>query len=620
MREETKRRLLVGSAVLLCTALGGALRVHGITNASLWVDEIYGLREMTAPSWAASLVLIRDDFSKTPIDFLLGRLFHLITGAQLEMMRLWPALAGTLAIPVTWFWMRAFRVRGAAPLAALLLALSAFHITHSQDLKMYSLFSFFTAAVLWAFTRMMNTPHERKWPPLFALMLWLAYHTCALAVLLAIPLGAALLLDTAMVLRRSGLEGWRQERRTLWLRLLAALGIAALACLPWYLWDTRHEGGIEAYGMQIPHGVDANRIIEAFFQVSGRSVVLMAVFAVAIIVGAAIAWRRGDALPAGLALGLMLLIAVQAWLMVRGHYWFLLRQCVHLAPLWLGLAALGMAPVVEMLWRRSLLTRGVAVAFSVMGLALLWPGLRAVRGQWSEDWRGAAHLAAQSLRPQDTLVLHHYSDYFAAYWPEVTTRVNADLLSAEELAAARQRGRVVVFLCNNRDVAEWQQQRQALENFPRVTLGLWAHAQWVVVPQEGEAPAQVVADLVERLPAGEHDSQWLLGSLAQQAVVQSLPWVSVTSLLARMESSRLAAEEPCELLALSLLRRGYRPEAEQMLRLAIEERRRVAARTLAQRPLQWEGIAADQEALGQSDAAAASRRWASWWKRLIPNV
>jgi uncharacterized membrane protein len=124
-------------AVFLVCLLALGLRLWKIGAESYWADEWFSRWRAYAPA----LDSIRGDGMKTtsPLYYLLLKPWVFVFGDSEVALRLPSALAGALAIPlVARIGARLFD-RATATAAALFMAVSAYHVSYSQEARMYSL-------------------------------------------------------------------------------------------------------------------------------------------------------------------------------------------------------------------------------------------------------------------------------------------------------------------------------------------------------------------------------------------------------------------------------------------------------------------------------------------------
>ena len=138
-------------AVIALTILGGMLRFIRLDHPPLLFDEAATYTRVVGIFRELLDILRYDGFA--PLHYELYWLLRKITTLTPFMMRLVPAIAGTLMIPAMYFLARQVTSRRVATLAARSTAFSAYLLVYSRDAKMYMhlwLFgALFVASLLW---------------------------------------------------------------------------------------------------------------------------------------------------------------------------------------------------------------------------------------------------------------------------------------------------------------------------------------------------------------------------------------------------------------------------------------------------------------------------------------
>ncbi len=160
--------------VLLLVLVAGVMRLHGLGDKSLWVDELYALDQAKILTEIADVCAA----GNTPP----GRhyMIHFLMGpSQTEArVRLPSALFGIASIPMMFLLVRRIGGDAAGLVAATLLAFSPWHLMHSQDGRMYTVFLFFVLLTLWAYWNAADTGRRFWWAMCgFAMALgaWISY-------------------------------------------------------------------------------------------------------------------------------------------------------------------------------------------------------------------------------------------------------------------------------------------------------------------------------------------------------------------------------------------------------------------------------------------------------------
>lgn len=213
-------------ALLLAAAL--VTRFINLTQPDLWMDEIVILQEaftgkFATVSWAGHMVHLG------PVGFFL-RLF----GQNAFGLRFWGALLGSLAVPITFLWVRLAVDRTIALAAALFVLANQFLLLYAQDGNFYGGMTFYTSICLLAYVLFFRgAPHAGL--VLFAATALLNFKNHPIT---AVPTAAMLggMVTGALIFRdvRGALLAWKPSE---WSRrpLVPLLGVALLVASPWLL-------------------------------------------------------------------------------------------------------------------------------------------------------------------------------------------------------------------------------------------------------------------------------------------------------------------------------------------------------------------------------------------------
>src|SRR5215216_4004179 len=137
--------------LLLITAIAAAFRFYKLGQWSFWIDEIYTINHATRhfSSWKLILENIPPATDAVPLSALLTAQFLNIWGINEWSARLASVIIGILSIPILFFPVRKLFGPHVALIAALLLAVSTWHIFWSQNARFYtSLLLFYSLALI----------------------------------------------------------------------------------------------------------------------------------------------------------------------------------------------------------------------------------------------------------------------------------------------------------------------------------------------------------------------------------------------------------------------------------------------------------------------------------------
>ena len=210
-------------------ALGAFLRLYRIGANGLWIDEAFSVWMGRQPVGQMLDWLVRID-QHPPLYYLLLHLWMRLGDGE-AVVRAFSALCSTLTIPAIYLLGRRLAGRRVGLLAALILAVSPFHVYFAQEARMYALLALNASLALYALARLLADPRAaalapgrqlvdfwRAWrathrrPPLRAIetdLAWLAYVVFTTATLLThntavfFPLAANLFILGSLTIRRA---------------------------------------------------------------------------------------------------------------------------------------------------------------------------------------------------------------------------------------------------------------------------------------------------------------------------------------------------------------------------------------------------------------------------------
>jgi hypothetical protein len=208
------------SLVLLVglTAAGLVLRLVGLTDRGLWLDEAISVMQASQPP--AQVIATMAGGIHPPLFHLTLHVWMSFFGSLEHSVRTLTVIVGSLVVPATWWAVRGPMGPRAAWIAAGLVTASPFAVWYSQDARMYGLLMLFGVLGLGAIWRWRATRRPA----------WLAVYVAFRFALVHTHYGAWLLVVSEMAfICLTDSRGLKQGLRT-----AAALGLGlALASLPW---------------------------------------------------------------------------------------------------------------------------------------------------------------------------------------------------------------------------------------------------------------------------------------------------------------------------------------------------------------------------------------------------
>lgn len=230
MHRDSRRHLLSGLPalplhlpLLAVLLLGFALRSYRLAGGSIWWDE--GWTAWLARRAPAEIAAITAADVHPPLSYWLLSGWRLLLGESEFALRLFSVFAGLLTIVAAYLLARAVAGRLAGFLSALVLALSLFNISWSQEIRMYALAALWGGLALWATAHLWRQPRLRWWL-LYILFVTAGLYTLYLFALVLLVTNVAALLWLARQRRP-----WRAAGK--W--ALAQLGVLALYA-PWLVY------------------------------------------------------------------------------------------------------------------------------------------------------------------------------------------------------------------------------------------------------------------------------------------------------------------------------------------------------------------------------------------------
>lgn len=173
-------------AVGAVTVLGLALRLVGIGDKSLWIDEAFSVWMSTRPLGELWLNTVQID-AHPPLYY---ALLHLWIGPDSgdASLRAFSALWGAATVPVVYLIGREVGGKSVGLLAAVLMAISPLHVAYGQQARMYTMLTFFAVVSMYCVIRLVATignPAQRHpLSPATAGLCWVGFAVAtALAML-----------------------------------------------------------------------------------------------------------------------------------------------------------------------------------------------------------------------------------------------------------------------------------------------------------------------------------------------------------------------------------------------------------------------------------------------------
>lgn len=412
--------------LLLLILLGGfALRVAGLDHSSLWLDELIQVYMASKP--LPEMLQTMFDHINLPVDIFLSRAM-LALGRQDGWLRLAPALAGTLSLPLIYAVARKLAPAPVPVLSMTLLAFSPLAVQYSRELRPYSVLLTLTLLSVLCFLTALRRP--RHWPGfIIAILLVLHTHLFAVAVLPVFGLFAVV-----WALRnRSG----PAPRLAPFLPLMM-VGLVFIAYMlspftPDYI---GRIGAALIGGLTQPDAVAIEMQARLAFPgwpeiltrlpydftgwfVPGPSAATLRMLGLVLAAVGGLSLRRRPRALGFLALWLLLIPALIIVTLDQRNHWYSPRYIIQALPAGLILIAAGMARLGEIGGRRlgRRWAAGVIAVVAAVYLALVYPVLADGITVQHANVRDAAAYLRQHYQPGDLVVAPVVGRYLGHYLP-----------------------------------------------------------------------------------------------------------------------------------------------------------------------------------------------------------
>ncbi|PKO22365.1 MAG: hypothetical protein CVU38_09785 [Chloroflexi bacterium HGW-Chloroflexi-1] len=310
--------------------------------------------------------------------------------------------------------------------AALLLAISPLHLRFSQEVRFYALFVLLTLVsteLLWMAWARATIARWGMYAAVMTLAFYTHYYT-------ALVLGFH---ATWVVIQ------WWQEHRAGVARqrgaiarpvgFIAAALIAMVAFAPWIWYAVLREKGPQSF---TPPTLNLELVESVLKDYGGRGSVWWPVWGILAILGLLIhsQKRMADTILFGVwtLVPLPVVVLTDIWV----HYFFDIRQLLFVLPIYLLLAALGVAAIARGLrtvggrlswWRQRLIEIGIIMIVGAGFVGVSLPGIKSYYNQERDDWRGIAQMLHYNTGKQDTIQLFNLEYYVDFYDHEAAARV-----------------------------------------------------------------------------------------------------------------------------------------------------------------------------------------------------
>jgi hypothetical protein len=426
------------ASILLILLIAAGLLYASVSGRSLWIDELYTVREVVEPSIPVLVEQVIQAERRPPIYFLALHVWSGLVGSGETVQRAFSVACLLLSLPLVYLLGRRLGGEMVARWSLVLTAASPFLILYGPMVRAYSLTLLLGCLSTLAFLRWRERPTAIS---------WLGYVVAALALIYTDYVGLALVLAQGLLGFRTPTNADDQgensknnenPRSSAFVRVqfLAAFGLLALAYLPWVGVIVAQVGrpvipadfaqSLSGYVLKMAYPFYSFSLGETIFPWHPAAV--LGCLAVAFLAVMALAfWRESAARASALALFLGLPLAFTIFLLstFATDITFLnvASRTALAAPYFYiflagGLARPGRSPQTGQVWAVALL----AVAW-IVSLANLYTGRQYHNPIYAVPMRQIAQQVVADSRPGDVVVADPDSifDYYLARTGSGTT-------------------------------------------------------------------------------------------------------------------------------------------------------------------------------------------------------
>jgi mannosyltransferase len=438
------------------TIFAFVIRFYKLGEWSFWIDEIFTINRAQAhyASFESILRNIPPHTNWVPVSLLATSAVINTLGVSEWTARLAPAVIGILTIPILYFPTKRIFGTRVALISALLLAVSPWHVTWSQNARFYTaLLLLYNLAIFAAFYGLES---NRRWHLMLSLPLFYLAMSERLLASYMVPVIAVYVI-LVWRLRFSQPPGLNRKN-------LIIVFIPAIGGLMIELYSLLTTGSSRFFGDAFFFGnaVDSPlRILTLMFFSIGLPVVVLALFS-----GGWLVWQRsrpGLFLLVSATLPIALLVGFSPWMFTVERYAFITL------PAWLTLAALAVEKLLSWLPQQ-----GQWLVIAVLSLILAdSAGTHLMYYQLNNgnrlDWRGT-FAYVQAHKAADDLIV--------STWPEIGQYYlgsDHEIASLADINLAQKEGegRTMWFVIDSEAI--WfapETQRQWVENHAEL-LFVW---------------------------------------------------------------------------------------------------------------------------------------------------
>ena len=405
--------------IIWLTVLAAVFRIPYLGEQSLWFDEVYTVFIAGMPA-ADSMMFLITDGVHPPLFYWLERLIVYFSTSETSV-RMLAAIFGVAAIPALYIFGMRWIGNKSAIIAAILLAVSPFHIWYSQEARMYSAIALL-AILCFGFYELFLNRDRKLYQLLFVVISSISYLIHYFTLL--IPL--VQFFHLVLYIKRYP----RKIRRWTILQMIAAIPL-----IWWIIVIASREGNNFGIGwIPMPKPIDLLYTLMNFSV--GFNTPIMAWrwvgFAITIgliLVGAWFPWRKTTMKPLTVIWATVPLVFIYLISLKRPTY--VDRFLIISIPAFLLLVSCGIVYVGK---RWSVYLTILVVGFFVWGWYSLNFGINKIE---KENWREAVSYIADNIQPNEIIILRELQiaiplNYYSNNLPYRALQINRDVYSLND--------------------------------------------------------------------------------------------------------------------------------------------------------------------------------------------
>ncbi|MDH5606245.1 MAG: glycosyltransferase family 39 protein [Candidatus Heimdallarchaeota archaeon] len=422
----------VNGLILLIFSLAYGLRIFHLNARGLWVDELF-TAVFSLPDFSYREIFekaIATPIPSPPLIFWVTHEFVKYFGVSETVIRMPSILAGILGVAAVYgFGKRLFSTE-AGVIAAVLMAVSPYHIHYSREARYYSFFALFALLCIWFLFEALNS-NAWKWWGLYtvAAVLMIYSHLFGMFILIAQAFYIGILV---VANKETEKKGWAHLLPPYVLNYLGSALLIALAFSPMVKPLLASSTGYRGLGAEIPvEGVKFDlRFFLGMFAEFGAGMGIPLTFFLSGAIWGLLVNYKGKSREMLFLISILFIPFVLVYL-IRPKHWFDLKYVIYILPIYLVFVSTGIASLGDMFTElgglkfngskiggRYLLTSLLVAGFAWMSMQKL-PEAYIQRNDY---WGQKVNFVNINVQPNDIVVGLQENEFFEFYFDPVHSK------------------------------------------------------------------------------------------------------------------------------------------------------------------------------------------------------